>query len=461
MYKTRKSSNIDTALTQIKDSLWSGGRFSIINKQYRYVTKGSFGKVIESFHAVDADGNSIRRPMYNVDTSKTTFFDDVFRWFMTPKMYMRYSWNIFINRAELSSIPLRNLPITSADNGVYFRIEVIDTIVYSEAHRELIIRQHGAKNVQFALKKHIPTVEFKNMIIHCGNHTSLQETATITKTSQTTENSNKPGSAKSYKQQDNIDIDFGDDDDAAPAVRVTNTASNNTSKYLAYGYKIADLASGEKCIVKLGISKSKHTRMNKSAKSDGKIRVNKAHVLAICKVERGYTSPASGRVVFTRKSAKSFHDKSFTYTTGSKVSVANYDNSSNECSAGIHFFFDPIAALRFYGSKLHQEVDTIENLEELIDADFYTNPKPTKKRESADMSAPAIEDFEYAPLPTALVPVTMDDEPVIILNEHRYRVNLDEESIIWAIARESRRRKTLNDVSRSLYALDLELKQFT
>lgn len=80
----------------------------------------------------------------------------------------------------------------------------------------------------------------------------------------------------------------------------------------------------------------------RSAAGGRKCRCNKAEVVAIEPVERGYKG-------MTMHTARSIHDSTFEYRVGEEVFVQEFDEDPwNECAPGIHFFMNKKEALLYF-----------------------------------------------------------------------------------------------------------------
>jgi hypothetical protein len=328
--------------------------------------------------------------------------------------------------------------------------------VVSDAHRAYLQTKYGHNVNFFTRRTHRMIAPPGDITRECtlGSSTSSEFALTSSVTWEKASESD-PRATRNYRESDNIDIDLGGDD-SAPQVRRSNVPRGPDSQYLAFGYKIADLrtdtgAPRRQCVVKLGITHDESVRMNKSIGSNGKIRVNKARVIAIAKIVPGTQKPggvvSSSRLVPVSENAHSFHDNQFIYEVGKDVCVPNYDNSSCECSAGIHFFFHPESAIREYASGKPPNIDNL--------AEFMAATEPGEFAEPGDPGESAYE-FESAPLPVE----PYEDDAAEGYNANKRKYGTDAESVVRNIESARKRHITLRELSLTLDALDLELKQY-
>lgn len=144
-------------------------------------------------------------------------------------------------------------------------------------------------------------------------------------------------------------------------VQLESKRQRLTSPWMAYGYK-STWVDGSQVIVKLAFSSD--CIISKALGSGGKCRANRAKVLALAKVNQCLDVIQLQFGPYLTKSYACF-DSSFSYPLGEWVQVAGFDmNFSHECSAGIHFFFEPEPAIA-YGGKSGK----IINLQKLLDID--------------------------------------------------------------------------------------------
>lgn len=142
-------------------------------------------------------------------------------------------------------------------------------------------------------------------------------------------------------------------------------------EYRAIGYKGASCGTDKKEVAILKLGFDSDTTITKSLGSGGKVRANRATVLAIgrfYKLSNGYWI-----LIFDQKEAYSFHDPSFCYKLGETVEIDNFEyNGSQECAPGIHFYFSPHEACNHQcNGKEAINIFQLENLDMTYPAGTY------------------------------------------------------------------------------------------
>ena len=194
-----------------------------------------------------------------------------------------------------------------------------------------------------------------------------------------------------------------------------DTPNRASTRWTAVGYKATKMIdSDDFCITKLGFDDT--CLITKAPGSNGKIRANKATVLAIAHITTDLCdndvydmSPTQSKSCYYTTSVP------FVYTVGETVEVFDFETDpTEECAPGIHFYFTPEQAMN-HCDKIHGDVVNSYVLEDTHapelavcdDSDIVCEPSTSVFNDdpvvdTAELRCPTVNDNFFPPqLPCA------------------------------------------------------------
>lgn len=425
---------------------------------------------IDKFRVTDHHGNKARRTYY-ISGLRYNILTRILRLVYSEETFMVH-FNKFGTQQNDSPAGYMEFvtyhPQTNKDTKWRMHIRTIS--IESHFHKKMLKNVYG-KHVHF---KHVPNWKNMKLCKHslqgyhdlCNNKciqdivrvcgiNDPKEIAMIETNSKETGDANS-GKLTNYTSNDEVNNEYKEDGSV-----IVHTKSNNIhhSPYVLYGYK---WASGH--VVKLGIRAD--TRLNHSKGSEGKVRMDKADVLAIAKVYADSRTPGVAYLIYHTDTVSSGFNASFTYATGVMAHEPDFDTSGEQCSRGIHFFFDPIAAAN-YGYLSPFRTHIIHATHDILTANFFDGNIPEQKSVEElvqDMLAkyPAPPALPALPTTPSASIVQSADDSIIIENTNKRHVAVDpfnpyNNYIIERIKRQRQEISELAEIFTNLDALDLAI----
>lgn len=421
---------------------------------------------IDKFRVTDHHGNKVRRTYY-ISGLRYNILTRILRLVYSEETFMVHFNKFGTQRGN----PMDNYmefvtyhPQTNKDTKWKTHIGTIS--IESLFHKKMLKSAYG-KHVHF---KRVPNWKNMKLCKHslqgyhdlCNNMCNQdivrvcgindpKEIAMIETNSKETGDANS-GKLANYTSNDKVNNEYKEDGSV-----IVHTKSNNIhhSPYVLYGYK---WASGH--IVKLGIRAD--TQVNHSKGSWGKARMDKADVLAIAKVYADSRTPGVAYLIYHTDTVSSGFSASFTYTTGVVAHEPGFDTSGEQCSRGIHFFFDPIAAAN-YGYLSQFRTHIIHATHDILTANFFDRNIPEQKSVE-ELVQDMLAKYPEPPAPIASpAPIAQSaDDSIIVEKTNKRGIAGDPFSpynnhIIERIKRQRQETSELAEIFTNLDALDLAI----